>query len=81
MLLEFPVADQVAIRVVAIERNLVESDKGLRAIALSSGLMAQGKFTAEAKALQLSNRAPYNAYYVIEQSGYDIAAPTASRPA
>lgn len=62
------------------ERNLaiaeVLKDKRVRTLTLPPGLFPKAKFTDEAAALRFSNNTSLNAYYLIEQSGFDRKPPT-----
>ncbi|CAI0694213.1 alpha-2-macroglobulin family protein [Serratia ficaria] len=57
--------------------GIAQLDRGgqPRGIAALQGLFAQGRFTADAAALRFSNEGDAPAWYVVTQSGYDLAAP------
>lgn len=61
-------------------RNLaiaeVLKDKKVRGLTLPEGLFPTVKFTDQAAALRFSNNTTLNAYYLIEQSGFDRKPPT-----
>lgn len=62
------------------ERNLaiaeVLKNKSVRALALPQGLFPTVNFTDQAAALKFTNNTSLNAYYLIEQSGFDRKPPT-----
>lgn len=62
------------------ERNLaiaeVLKNKSVRSLALPQGLFPAVKFTDQAAALKFTNNTNLNAYYLIEQSGFDRKPPT-----
>jgi uncharacterized protein YfaS (alpha-2-macroglobulin family) len=61
-------------------RNLaiaeVLKNKSVRALTLPEGLFPQVAFTDQAAALKFTNKSDLNAYYLIEQSGFDRRPPT-----
>ncbi|WP_129781161.1 alpha-2-macroglobulin [Peristeroidobacter soli] len=61
-------------------RNLaiaeVLKNKSVRALTLPEGLFPTVKFTDQAAALRFTNNTNLNAYYLIEQSGFDRKPPT-----
>ncbi|HEY5760936.1 MAG TPA: alpha-2-macroglobulin [Steroidobacter sp.] len=61
-------------------RNLaiaeVLKNKSIRALTLPAGLFPTAKFTDQATALKFTNNTNLNAYYLIEQSGFDRKPPT-----
>ncbi len=61
-------------------RNLaiaeVLKNKSVRALTLPEGLFPTVKFTDQAAALKFTNNTNLNAYYLIEQSGFDRKPPT-----
>ncbi|HEY0938848.1 MAG TPA: MG2 domain-containing protein [Steroidobacter sp.] len=63
-------------------RNLaiaeVLKNKTVRALTLPDGLFPQVAFTDQAAALKFTNMSGLNAYYLIEQSGFDRKPPTAA---
>ncbi|GFE91235.1 alpha-2-macroglobulin [Steroidobacter agaridevorans] len=62
------------------ERNLaiaeVLKNKSVRSLTLPQGLFPTVKFTDQAAALKFTNNTSLNAYYLIEQSGFDRKPPT-----
>lgn len=62
------------------ERNLaiaeVLKNKSVRSLTLPQGLFPTVKFTDQAAALKFANNTNLNAYYLIEQSGFDRKPPT-----
>jgi uncharacterized protein YfaS (alpha-2-macroglobulin family) len=62
------------------ERNLaiaeVLKNKSVRSLSLPQGLFPTAKFTDQAAALKFTNNSNLNAYYLIEQSGFDRKPPT-----
>ena len=51
-------------------------DKRVRALTLPDGLFPKTAFSEQAAALRFTNNTDLNAYYLIEQSGFDRKPPT-----
>jgi uncharacterized protein YfaS (alpha-2-macroglobulin family) len=70
----YAAATEGAARNLAIAEVL--KNKSVRALALPDGLFPSVAFTDQAAALKFSNNTSLNAYYLIEQSGFDRKPPT-----
>lgn len=70
----YAAATEGAARNLAIAEVL--KNKSVRALTLPEGLFPTVKFTDQAAALKFSNNTNLNAYYLIEQSGFDRKPPT-----
>jgi uncharacterized protein YfaS (alpha-2-macroglobulin family) len=70
----YAAATEGAARNLAIAEVL--KDKKVRSLTLPAGLFPKAAFTDQAAALRFSNDADLNAYYLIEQSGFDRKPPT-----
>lgn len=70
----YAAATEGAARNLAIAEVL--KDKSVRALTLPAGLFPTVKFSDQAAALTFTNNTNLNAYYLIEQSGFDRKPPT-----
>lgn len=70
----YAAATEGAARNLAIAEVL--KNKNVRALTLPEGLFPSAAFTDQAAALKFTNNTNFNAYYLIEQSGFDRKPPT-----